>query len=278
VTKTAQPPADATDAHVSVEVRDRVGVVWLDRPDERNAYTPTMARQLASALRDLDADDQVRVIVVTGRGSDFCVGADLDIDWRAPEVHGVETVTDPDHLPWKLATPIIAALNGACIGVALTWALQFDIRVVGDDVRLAVPFNRIGVIPDRNSLWLLSRLIGHSRAMDLLLTGRTFGADEAVSMGLASRSVPAAETLDTALKIADDIATKCSPASTTATKVLAYEFLETNDRMRAYHMERRVLNWVRTLGETARGVVAFRERRPPEWGSSKHDRPPWELR
>ncbi len=263
---------------VDVERRGPVGLVWLDRPGRRNAYTPAMAEQLGAALIDLDADDDIRAIVVAGRGEHFSVGADLDIDWRDPAVHGKETLTDPDRAPWNLATPIIGAINGDAIGVALTWALQWDIRVVSETARIALAFNRVGIMPDRNSLWLVPRLIGVSNAMDLLMTGRTIDGAEAHRIGLASRLAPADQVVDLALEIAQDIAVNCAPVSTTVTKRLLYAFLEETDRVHAYNYERRVLNWVRTLGETMRGIAAFKERRAPEWGTTKSQPIPRELR
>lgn len=275
-----QGPAGEQTAgvEVAIERRGRVGLVHLDRPARRNAYTPTMAAQLGAALVMLDRDEDVRVIVVTGRGEHFSVGADLDIEWRDPSVHGAETLADPSTAPWNLATPIIAAINGDAIGVALTWALQWDIRVVAADARIALAFNRIGIMPDRNSLWLLPRLVGLSTAMDLLLTGRTISGTEAHRLGLASRVLPADDVLTEALAIADDIATNCAPISTSVTKRLMYEFLGETDRVHAYNYERRVLNWVRTLGETLRGIAAFKEKRAPEWGTSKSTPIPPELR
>lgn len=269
--------ADA-ERHVTVERRGAIGLVHLDRAERRNAYTPRMAAEIGNALVELDADDVIRVIVVTGRGGHFSVGADLDVDWRDPSVHGAETLSDPDRAPWRLATPIIAAINGDAIGVALTWTLQWDIRVVAEDARIALAFNRVGIIPDRNSLWLLPRLVGVSAAMDLLLTGRTISGAEAHRFGLATRLVPRADVLDTALEIAEDIAVNCAPVSTSVTKRLLYEFLEQTDRVRAYNYERRVLNWVRTLGETMRGIAAFKEKRPPTWGTTKSTPIPPELR
>lgn len=276
--ETDQASAVGDGHHVSVERRDAVGVVWLDRPERRNAYTPIMAQQLTAALIELDADETISVIVVTGRGEYFSVGADLDINWRDPEVHGVETLTDPEAAPWKLATPIIAAINGDAIGVAFTWALQYDIRVVASDARVALAFNRIGIIPDRNSLWLLPRMIGLSNASDLLLTGRTITGAEAYRMGMATHCVPADQVLATAEAIAQDMAMSCAPISLSVTKALMYEFLEQTDRVQAYNYERRVLNWVRTLGETVRGVAAFKEKRPPRWATTKSQTIPAELR
>ncbi|WP_162942500.1 enoyl-CoA hydratase/isomerase family protein [Desertimonas flava] len=264
--------------HVTVERDGPVGIVVLDRPDRRNAYTPHMAVQLGAALVDLDRDDSIRVAVVTGRGEHFSVGADLDIDWRDPSVHGAEDLSDPSTAPWNLATPIIGAINGDAIGVALTWAMQWDIRFVAEDARIAFSFNRVGIMPDRNSLWLLPRLVGLSTAMDLLLTGRTIDGAEAHRIGLVSRALAAGDVLDAAVAAAHDIAANCAPVSTTATKRLMYEFLGETDRIHAYNHERRVLNWVRTQGETLRGITAFKERRAPEWGTTKSTVIPPELK
>jgi enoyl-CoA hydratase/carnithine racemase len=266
------------EQHIAVERDGAVAVVRLSRPARRNAYTPLMAAQLTAALTELDADPDIRAVVVTGAGPYFSVGADLDMDWRSAAAHGVETLTDPDSAPWRLATPIIGAINGDAIGVALTWAMQWDIRVVARDARIAFSFNRIGIIPDRNSTWLLPRLVGFAIAMDLLLTGRTITGEEAARLGLASRCVPAGQVLDEALAIARDIAVNCAPASVTVTKRLMYDFLEQADRTRAYNYERRTLNWIRTLGETVRGISAFKSRSAPQWGSSKHVTIPADLR
>ncbi|TDV56524.1 enoyl-CoA hydratase/isomerase family protein [Actinophytocola oryzae] len=264
---------------ITVEVDGPVAIVRLDRPARRNAYTPRMGAELTEELVRLDALPEVRAIVVTGAGEHFGVGADLDqVDWRDREAHDVESLREPEKAPWNLSTPIIAAINGDAIGVSLTWAMQWDIRVVADTARLAFSFNRIGIIPDRNSTWLLPRLVGFSTAMDLLLTGRTITGTEGHRLGLASRCVPAADVLTEAVSVAHDLAERCAPASVTATKRLMYEFLEETDRLRAYNYERRTLNWIRTLGETLRGIAAFKTRRPPEWGTTKHVTIPADLR
>lgn len=136
-----------TERHVSVETKGSTGIVYLDRPDRRNSYTPVMANQLQQALVELDSDQAVSVIVVTGRGEHFGVGADLGLDWRDVDAHAVESLTRPDQAPWRLQTPIIAAINGDAIGVSLTWAMQADIRVVASTARLAFSFNRVASSP-----------------------------------------------------------------------------------------------------------------------------------
>lgn len=267
-----------TEESVRVETRGTTAIVWLNRPEKRNAYTPEMAARIQRALVEADADESIRAIVVTGAGEHFGVGADFGIDWRDPEAHAVETLAHPEQAPWALDTPIIAAINGDAIGVHLTWAMQADIRIVASDARIAFSFNRVGIMPDRNSLWLLPRLAGFGPAMDLLLTGRTITGDRMFQWGLASESLPKDEVLDYALQMADDIATKCAPASVTVTKHLIYEFLGENDRLKAYNRERRTLNWIRTLGETLRGIEAFQTKTQPSWGTTKKTRIPAELR
>ncbi|NKQ52417.1 enoyl-CoA hydratase [Amycolatopsis sp. K13G38] len=264
---------------IAVEIDGPVAVIHLDRPARRNAYTPRMGAELTAELVRLDALAEIRAIVVTGRGEHFSVGADLDqVDWRDREAHGVETLSDPATAPWNLSTPIIGAINGDAIGVALTWAMQWDIRVVADTARIAFSFNRIGIIPDRNSTWLLPRLIGFSAAMDLLLTGRTISGAEGHRLGIASICTTPDEVLPQAISLARDIAERCAPVSVSATKKLMYEFLEETDRVRAYNFERRTLNWVRTLGETVRGIAAFKSKSVPKWGTSKHTEIPANLR
>ena len=265
-------------ASILVERSGSTVIVRLNRPENRNAYTPEMAVRLQRALVEADRDESVRAIIVTGAGNHFGVGADFDIDWRDPEAHAVETLSRPEEAPWNLDTPIIAAINGDAIGVHLTWAMQADIRIVADDARIAFSFNRVGILPDRNSMWLLPRLAGFGPAMDLLLTGRTITGERMALWGLASDAVPRDEVLDRALALAEEIAVRCAPASVTATKRLMYDFLEETDRLKAYNRERRTLNWIRTLGETLRGIEAFKTRSLPQWGTSKKTRIPSELR
>jgi enoyl-CoA hydratase/carnithine racemase len=266
-----------TERHVSTELRGRVGVVFLDRPERRNSYTPLMALQLQQALVAFDEDPAVSVIVVTGRGEHFGVGADLDLNWRDSQAHGVETLSEPGKAPWNLDTPIIAAINGDAIGVSLTWAMQADIRVVANSARLAFSFNKVGIMPDRGSTWMLPRLCGFGVAMDLLLTGRTIDGTEFERLGLATHITSADNVLTAAVALAAEMAERCAPVSMTATKRLMYEFLETQDRIAAYNRERRTLTWLRTQGETLRGIEAFKQKRAPQWGTTKHTEIPAEL-
>src|SRR5262249_38467824 len=203
-----------------------------------------MGLELHRAFGEFEADEAVRAIVVTGAGRDFCVGADLERGGRTfrrgqgDERETVEQQRAADPVrPWEMATPIIAAINGSAVGVGITLPMPWDIRIVAREAKLGFVFNRRGVIPEANSLWIVPRLIGVSRAMELLLTGRLFTGEEAAEMGLASRAVEREQVLPTAMELARDIAANVAPASAAITKRLVYQFLAEPDRNAAHGLE-----------------------------------------
>jgi enoyl-CoA hydratase/carnithine racemase len=276
----------ATTAYETILLvrEDGVGLVTLNRPERRNAYTARMGMELHEAFAELEVDEAVRAIVVTGTGRDFCVGADLERGgdtFRGSTGDERETIdqrraVDPLR-PWDMATPIIAAINGSAVGVGITLPMQWDIRIVATDAKLGFVFNRRGVIPEANSLWLVPRLIGVSRAMELLLTGRLFTGAEAVELGLASRAVERDQVLPAAMELARDIAANVAPASAAITKRLIYRFLAENDRDAAHALEGETFWWTGRQADAGEGITGFLEKRPPSWKLSKHTRPPsWE--
>lgn len=192
-----------------VDVDDGVAVLTLNRPERRNAYTEQMGALLNAAYRDCDGADDVRVIVLTGAGENFCVGADLAAPTNPFATSGPAFTASPiDPAAFELRTPVIAAVNGHAIGIGLTIALQADIRLLAAEATFAVAQSRRGVIGDCMSHWTLPHLAGVAVAADLLLTGRAFDGVEAARMGIATRALPSTDVLDEALVIARDIATK----------------------------------------------------------------------
>ena len=261
---------------ILVERRGRVGLITLNRPDRRNAYTPRMGAELRDAFAQLEEDDGARAIVVTGSGRHFCAGADLGRggDTFNREADDEQRARDRERTaqgprPWEMRTPIIAAINGSAVGVGITLPMQWDIRIVARDARLGFVFNRRGVIPEANSLWIVPRLIGVSLAMDLLLTGRMFSGDEAVAMGLAAQAVEADQVLPVAMAVAQDIAKNVAPLSAAVTKRLVYRFLAEPDRIAAQTLEGRAFWWLGQQADAREGVVSFLEKRPPDWKLSK---------
>ena len=172
--------------------------------------------------------------------------------------------------PWALRTPIIAALNGSAVGIGLTFPVQWDIRIVNESAKYGFVFTRRGLIPEQNSLWLLPRLVGFGRALELLLTGRIFTGAEAREFGLATESLPGTEVLARALEVARDIAETTAPAAVGVTKKLAYDLLAETDREAAFYREWEAFRWLGRQDDSAEGVASFLEHRPPKFGLSKH--------
>ena len=192
---------------IRYELRDRIAVVTIDRPDLRNAVDVPTAEALANAFRRFDEDEQARVAVLTGAGGTFCAGADLkavaggELRDFSPQVDGPMGPTR-----MQLVKPVIAAIEGHAVAGGLELALWCDLRVVAEDAVLGVFCRRFGVpLIDLGTI-RLPRLIGHSRAMDLILTGRPVPAGEAALMGLANRVAPTGKALETAIELANQIA------------------------------------------------------------------------
>ena len=260
---------------ITVERHGTTGVIWLDRPERGNAFTSAMQTELHRELQNLDDDEAVRAIVVTGRGRHFSTGADMEpgganfaFDDERHLAARTEMAVRPR--PWRMRTPIIGALNGSAVGIGLTFPVQWDIRIVNETAKYGFVFTRRGLIPEQNSLWLLPRLVGFARAMDLLLTGRIFSGADAVEFGLATEALPGEEVLGRALDVAADIGATTAPAAVGVTKRLTYELLSETDREAAFYREWETFRWFGRQDDAAEGVASFLERRAPAFTLSKH--------
>jgi enoyl-CoA hydratase/carnithine racemase len=268
-------PTDLADLRFELDAG--VACLTLDRPAQRNAFSGAMGRSLGEAYRRCDRDDAIRAVVLTGAGDAFCVGADLAPGaetFASPEVAGFSAAAfDPP--AFAIRKPVIAALNGHAIGLGLTIALQCDLRIAAREGKYGIVQVRRGVMPDAYAHYTLPRIVGLSRAADLLLTGRKVGGDEAAALGLASRVLPAAEVLPAALAIARDIATNTAPLSVALTKRLLWESgglgpAEVERRETALH------HHLMGRADAAEGVRAWLERRAPDWTlSPTRDWPAW---
>jgi enoyl-CoA hydratase/carnithine racemase len=251
--------------------------VTLNRPDKMNAFNAEMSAELAAAMLALDDDDNTRAIVVTGAGRAFSAGADMGGGpTPGTKSAGSEAALPaaPPLRPWELRTPIIAAINGAAVGMGLTYPLMWDIRIAAEDAKLGLVFTRRGLVPEGNASWLLSRLIGASAALELLLTGRIFSGREAAELGLVTRAVPRDDVVETALALAIDLAENTSPAAVAVTKKMFYKYLEQGDRWAARVEELDLFRWAGQQSDAGEGVRSFLEKRPPEWtGVSRDDLP-----
>ena len=206
---------------------------------------------------------------------DLSAGADAVFGEEAHEAHDSQFGIDSDRIAerssfWRMRTPVIGAINGAAVGAGLTITMLFDIRFVAEEAKLGFVFTRRGVIPDANVTWLLPRLVGAGRALDLLMSGRMFRGTDAVRYGLAQESAPASELLATATAYARDLAINASPATVAATKALTNRFLEHADRESAFALETKLIWWSGEQPDAMEGVMSFLEKRPPRWQVSKH--------
>jgi enoyl-CoA hydratase/carnithine racemase len=262
----AKRGANMAYEHIRFEVDDRVATITLNRPDQRNAYSGLMGDELARAYRECDADDAVRAVVLTGAGRAFCVGADLAAGSQtfAKQDEAGFSAAGVDFAAFQVRKPVIAALNGHAVGIGLTLAMQCDIRLIAREAKCSFAHVRRGVIPDAHSHWTVPRAIGFARCAELFLTGRLVSGEEAVDLGLASRALPAAEVLPTALEMARDIAVNTAPLSVGLCKRLLWEG-DSLSRDEVGRKETALHHVVMGRSDALEGVMAFLERRAPRW-------------
>lgn len=210
---------------------DGVALLTLNRPDRLNAWTAPMQLALFDLLQTCGEDERVRVVVITGAGRGFCPGADmndlsaLSTDGGAVESTGIREDTRPITFAMSIPKPVIAAINGACAGLGLAFALTCDIRFCAENAKLTTAFSRRGLIAEHGMSWILPRLVGPGRALDLLISARVFRGSEAAELGLVNRAIADEMVLDVALEYARDLAANVSPASMATIKRQVYEAL-----------------------------------------------------
>jgi enoyl-CoA hydratase/carnithine racemase len=242
-----------------------VAVLTLHRPEHLNTFSGRMGRELGEAYRACDADDEVRAIVLTGAGRAFCAGADLAPGagtFAAPGEEFSAAAVDPP--AFALRKPVIAAMNGHAVGLGLTLALQCDVRIAAREAKYGVLQVRRGVMPDAYAHWTLSRIVGVSRAAEILLTGRHFSGDEIAALGVASRALPADQVLPAALEMARDIALHTAPLSVAVTKRLLWQGLELGPEQ-VGRLETALHRHLMGKSDAVEGVVAHLEKRAPRW-------------
>lgn len=264
-------------AEIEYTVADGIATIVLDREARMNAFTGRMCDELVAACDAIDADDAVRVLVITGRGRAFCAGADLgeggstfddrgrDKAERYGEIGGVGRDRG-GVVSLRLAAlrvPVIAAVNGPAVGVGATMTLPMDVRIAGASARFGFVFARRGIVPEAASSWFLPRVVGISRAMEWAMTGRVFGAREALEGGLVSRVVPDEDLLDTAYALAREVAENTSSVSVALTRQMMWSMLSASSPWEAHALDSRAVVELGRDADAAEGVTAFLEKRAP---------------
>jgi enoyl-CoA hydratase/carnithine racemase len=252
------------------QVDDGVAVLTLNRPERLNAWTAEMENAYFGMLEECAGSPEVRVIVVTGSGRGFCAGADMkdlqaigDGGLDASE-HAVER--RPQTFPMSIPKPIVAAINGACAGIGLVQALVCDVRFAAEGAKLTTAFARRGLVAEHGISWLLPRLVGPARALDLLLSGRVVLAEEAFGLGLLNRVIAPDSLLEQTLDYAREIALSCSPASMATMKRQVYADLQRTLPEALGEADRLMLDSF-TAPDFVEGVTSFLERRDPRFAA-----------
>ena len=268
-------------------VQDRVATVTLNRPDKLNAFTTRMRDGLIDAFARADADDGVRVVIVTGAGRAFCAGADLSggpatFDFAKRGVQDEERRDGGGRVSlaiFSLKKPVIGAINGPAVGVGVTMTLPMDIRIASSTARFGFVFARRGIVPEACSTWVLPRVVGLSRAAEWLYTGRVFDAAEALAGGLVSRVVPPEELLPAATALAREIADHTSAVAVALARQMLWRMAGADHPMEAHKVDSRGIYAMGASPDVAEGIAAFKEKRAPDFrmkpSSDMPDFYPW---
>jgi len=239
-----------------------VATLTLNRPQRLNAWTPALSTRYFDLLERADDDPSVRVILVTGAGRGFSAGADMNV------LQGSESAATADAraqtFPLTIRKPILAAINGPCAGIGLVLALMCDLRFAAAGAKFTTAFSRRGLVAEHGISWILPRLVGQARALDLLYSGRVFLAEEALALGLVNRVFAPEILLEETLAYARDLVAHCSPAALAEMKHQVYGAYE-SDLATAVTLANRLM--VESFGrpDFKEGVTSFLEKRPPRF-------------
>jgi enoyl-CoA hydratase/carnithine racemase len=244
----------------------------LQRPERLNAMNPEMLDELLRAFDEADADDAVRVVVVTGAGRAFCAGADLGGGGGSFDAGGAAGSGVPRDGGGRLTLrlfdlrkPVIAAVNGPAVGVGATMTLAMDVRLASDRARFGFVFARRGIVPEACSSWFLPRVVGISQAMEWVASGRLFPAEEALAGRLVSRVVPHDGLLPAARALAAEIAENTSAVSVCLSRQLLWKMLGASHPMEAHRLDSRGIHAMGRSADAYEGVQSFLEKRPPRF-------------
>ena len=260
-------------------VEDGIATITLNRPDKMNAFTTQMRDEMIAAFDRTDADDAVRVVIVTGAGDRaFCAGADLSkggatFDYASRKESGREenlvngVYRDGGGMTtlriYKSLKPVIGAINGAAVGIGVTMQLPMDIRMASTTARFGFVFSRRGIVPEAASSYFLSKVVGMQTALEWCYTGRVFDAQEAKERGLV-RSLHAPEDLLPAARaLAREIADNTAPVSVALTRQMLWRMAAADDPMRAHRVDSRAIQSRGQSADAKEGVSSFLEKRKP---------------
>lgn len=270
--------------HIKVDVKDQILTLHLHRPDKLNAFTMTMMNEMVDVFTKVNGDDDVRVVIVTGSGRAFCAGADLSAGastfdaTKNPErasrnAGALDTVNWSDERVrdgggrvtlaiFECLKPVIAAVNGAAVGVGATMTLAMDIRLASENARFGFVFARRGIVPEACSSFFLPKIVGIAQALEWCYSGRVFDAAEALHGRLVSKVVNADFLLAEAHKLAVEIRDNTAPVSIALTRQMMWRGAGMDHPMQAHKIDSRGIYARGASEDVKEGVVSFLEKRP----------------
>lgn len=277
---------------ITHRIDDGILTITLNRPDNLNAFVLTMGDELERSFREVNDNDDVRAVIVTGAGRAFCAGMDLSgednvfglDEAQSPGLTDLGNLDDPRIArvrdPGGKLTlaihdcrkPVIAAINGAAVGVGATMTLAMDRRLVSTHGRIGLIFGRIGVTPEAASTWFLERIVGQSAALDLVLRADIIDADAAAAVGLVDEVVEPEALLSRAVEVADAWTRNRSPVAVAQAKQMLRRNGALSHPADAHRIESLALFWA-SVGDAKEGVAAFLEKRTPEFTSRASEMP-----
>ncbi|WP_167042239.1 enoyl-CoA hydratase-related protein [Salinibacterium sp. ZJ454] len=270
-------------SEVELRIEGGIATVTMNRPERLNAMNPAMREQLITVFDETDADDRVRVVVVTGAGRGFCAGADVsgggatfayeEGDVRLRDGGGRIVLRAFDSLK-----PIIGAVNGPAVGFGASLVLPMDFRLASTTARFGFVAAARGIVPDAVSSWFLPKIVGIPIALDWSLTARLFDAEEALSRGLVRSVHEPDELMASAYELAEKVASAAAPVSAAVTRRLIWRMAGTDHPMHTHRVDSAAITALGRMTDAAEGVNAWREKRAPQWKlSAQTDLPtlPW---
>ena len=277
---------------LSCELSDHILTITLNRPDKLNAFTVTMANELIDAFNQASDNDEVRAIIVTGAGRAFCAGMDLAVSGNVfgldesqhptmKDMH--ERLEDPVIVKgvrdtggrvslsiFNCKKPVIGAINGAAVGVGMTMQLPMDIRLASEQAKFGFVFGKIGIVPEACSTWFLPRVVGLSRALELVYGADILDAEQAKESGLVRDVVAPDDLLPTAYALAGRFVAGKSPVATALMRQMMYRNSAAGDPVEAHRIESLAMFYA-SIGDGKEGVAAFLEKRPAEFTAKASD-------
>ncbi|KJF16087.1 crotonase/enoyl-CoA hydratase family protein [Acidithrix ferrooxidans] len=261
-------------SEIIFEVVGKVGLITLNRSERLNAFTKTMAYELIETFDQVNNDDAIRSVVVTGAGRGFCAGADLvgggkTFDYSKDEAHSNGKTRDTGGKVslaiFQSKKPIVGAINGPAVGIGVTMTLPMDLRIASTKAKFGFVFTRRGVVPEAASSWFLPRIVGISQALDWVLSGRVFDAQEALAGNLVSEVIEPDLLIDRALERANQMTLGTSPVSVALARQMLWTMMGAGSPMDAHRLDSKAMVSRGRSGDAYEGIESFLQKREPNF-------------